>query len=160
MAAYTLESRFWNCFWMAVLIIPALPLILALVALIVSGGRVDTSPSLPGVLPSIGLIIMGVAALAGLVGLARRIHEVRVTSAGMVTFARTVGRTTVPARTIRLLEGKYVRGYDGEEWVLEITHAGGRVRLDAFAEVRDFAERIEALNPAVGIFGTWPMGPP
>ena len=66
-----------------------------------------------------------------------------------------------PTTAIRQIEGTYERGYNNKhEWKLVITPAGGRLKVDRFIGVRDFADHIVAFNPVVTITGIWPMEPP
>jgi hypothetical protein len=156
MTTYAVSSRFWNLFWLVVTLIPTIGIWGRLLALAASGRWRDE--------PTGGLIgsaIGGVVFLLASAAMAWRIHEVRITGSGRIEIARTIITTRFDTREIRQLEGKFHRGYDNEEeWKLHISYAGGKATIDDFHNVRDFVDRIEAINPMVQITGIWPMGAP
>ena len=105
-------------------------------------------------------IAFGLLSLGFGIWMTRTVCSIQLRPDGLVEFRRAIGTTAIPARDIRMLEGKLVSGYDGKEWKLFVQHANGTVKIDEFANARLFADRVQALDPRVGITGTWPMGPP
>ena len=105
-------------------------------------------------------LAFGLVFLVGGIWTTRTVCGIQLRLDGMVEFHRAIGATSIPARDIRVLEGKLVSGYDGKEWKLFVRHANGTVQLDQFDNARRFADRVREFNPHAGIVGTWPMGPP
>jgi hypothetical protein len=156
MTTYALSSRFWNLFWLVASLIPVIALGSRLLALGVSG-RLGEEPTSGLFLIAFGSIFF----VLGSVVMAWQVHEVRISGNGMIEIARALSTTGFDAREVRQLEGRHHRGYDNEqEWKLHITWASGMATVDEFHNVREFADRIEALNPTVKITGIWPMGAP
>jgi hypothetical protein len=90
------------------------------------------------------------------------VYQIRVTDDGHVSFTRMWGRTTtVAARDIHELEGRYQHAYDGDHhWHLRIRYRAGMVTCDAFEDVLGFIGEVQRHNPTVEITGLWPMGFP
>jgi len=156
MMTYSINSQFWNLFWTVAAGFPGIAIVCGVLASGVSG-RLPESPM--GRL--IGAMFGGAIFLVTSVGMAWRIHEVRISGIGRIELARTITTTGFAALEVRQLEGTYQRGYDNvQEWKLHIIWASGKVTVEEFPHARDFANRIEALNPAVAITGIWPMSAP
>lgn len=106
-------------------------------------------------------LLIALGSLWFIVGRFREVREISVDETGMVAFARTVGMTRIASRDITRLEGKHASDYDGNQtWYLRVHHAGGRVKVDEFPHVIEFVDRLRELNPAIALWGVWPMTVP